>query len=252
MIATTTGGNNSGPAQPTQLGGATGGSTATPAQTGPAGASLQQLLQQLQSMQQQQNPNAIQPSYVQTPTVSDPNATNPQYGVSQVLQGFAPQAAASTNALNNTLASMGVTGGGAVDAQTALQGQLASSLAPTLGSVYSQYAGNSLQQALANAGNSLQGGEFNSGAYNSLQDLLAQFKQQGYLSQLGGIQGLYNNQLGGAQGIAQQGAQNFPIQQNDLSGLGTALGSVQPAAAPSPSAANWAPGTSWSVGDVPG
>lgn len=200
------------------------------------------------------------PAYVSSPTVAptyanDQTATNPAYGVGQVLQGFAPQSAASTNTLNDTLAAMGISGGGAANAQTALQGQLASSLAPTLGNVYTQYAGNSLQQALANqnAANTaslanqsttMAGNEYNAGAYNSLQQALMN-AAQGYQSQeaggvgslygdiLSGFGSLYGEGLSGENALAGIGANAYPVYgtsgYGDLgTGLGSYLGGLNP------------------------
>lgn len=204
----------------------------------------------------------LQPAYAQVPQgqvtyANDQFATDPRFAVSQILQGFAPQAARATGALNDQLAAMGVSGGGAVDAQTGLQSQLAGALAPALGQAYSQYAGNSLAQTLQNAaaanqmtgmnvGNTLQGNEFNAGSYNSMQALLAQLLEEEYGIQAGaqtglteaglsGQTGINQGFLGNAGGLAQQRAGNFPIYKApDFSSLGAQLGSVAPKVPPPP------------------
>jgi hypothetical protein len=217
----------------------------------------------------------LQTAYVGQPTINpiyanNGMATDPRYGIAQVLRGFAPQSAAATSNLNNTLAAMGISGGGAVDSQTALQGQLAASLAPQLAQTYGHYADNSLQQTLANAGwgnqaagqnaaNYLQGSEFNAGAYNSMQMQLAQMLEQEYGLQAGSLTNLISQGLAGQTGVNQgalgnagslagQQAQNFPVYRApDMSGLGTALGNAAgtmlPQAPPVPISGGGAPGT---------
>lgn len=211
----------------------------------------------------------LQPAYAGVPQgqvtyANDPYATDPRFAVSQILQGFAPQAARATGSLNDTLASMGVSGGGAVDAQTGLQSQLAAALAPSLGQAYTQYAGNSLAQTLQNASaanamtgmnvnNTLQGNEFNAGSYNSMQALLAQLLEEEYQTQAGaqtgiteaglsGQTGINQGFLGNSGGLAQQQQQNFPVYQPpNFSGLGAALGAYKPPAVPAPTPPPYVP-----------
>lgn len=187
------------------------------------------------------NPNnPMQPFYLQNPTMGQATYSNvdtsPAAAIAQILQGFAPQAARSTNALNNTLAAMGVVGGGAADAQTMLQGNLASSLAPTLASAIQGSQGMSLQQALsnANASNAMtsqnlqnlnQQQAFNVNAANNAQSQLAQALLGAWgqefgafnntnLAGLGGIQSTLGQGLSGANSLASQQANNFPVYQS--------------------------------------
>lgn len=159
------------------------------------------------------------PAYVQGPS--------PDFGVASVLNSFAPQAAMSTNALNNELAAAGITGGGAVDAQTALQDQLARSISPALAQVYGQYAGDTLQ---AN--------EFNAGNYNSLQQMLLQLAQGQYMQQGAQTASLYGGALGNAGQLGAIGANQYPVYSGpNTSGLGAALagfGGQATPAAPNP------------------
>lgn len=203
---------------------------------------------------QQQNP--MQPFYMPNPTMgqatygtaAQSNANvSPQAAIQQILTGFAPQAAQSTNALNNTLAAMGIVGGGATDAQTALQGQLAAALAPTLASSIQNSQGMGLQQALSNAGFQQQTGLANQQASNGMtsENLQNLISQQGYntsaanqaqqnlaqallgawgqqfgafnqtnLAGLGGTQSLLGQGLGNAGSLAGQEANNFPVYQS--------------------------------------
>lgn len=127
---------------------------------------------------------------------------SPQTTLQMILQGFAPQAQSSTNALNNQLAAMGIQGGGALDAQTALQRQLASGIAPSLGQAVQSAQGMGLQQALANAGFANQAGsELAQMLYGGWGQGLQQF---GALNQQG---------LGTAGSLAGQEANNYQVYQ---------------------------------------
>lgn len=79
-------------------------------------------------------------------------ALGPQQTLAQIMAGFQPQARQSTAALNDTLAASGIVGGGAQGAQQLLQGQLASSLAPTLANAIQTSQGNVLGAEETNMG----------------------------------------------------------------------------------------------------
>jgi hypothetical protein len=156
------------------------------------------------TQQQQQNPNQPNPAqnpYAPTNTgqtgsgaaLTQPSYVNlgqfsPQQTLQYLQQGFAPQDASATNNLNSTLADFGINGGQAVGAMSELQAQLAGAQAPTLA--------NAIEGSQANL---LQGGEFNSGAFNNAQ-------QQQLQDQLG----LYGMNLGDVASIigSGQGAGN--------------------------------------------
>lgn len=230
---------------------------------------------QAQAPQAQAHPaaaNPLQPTYMPTaPTVNATmgqaaqsnaptqlnqglvNSLGPQATIQQIMQGFAPQAAQSTAALNNTLAAMGIVGGGAQDAQTMLQGQLASSLAPTLANAIQNSQGNQLnagefgvnnglQQSMNNAGmqqqqtlanqsasnqanlyngtNDFNTNQYNATAANNSGNELANYMMQAYSMPFGAYNNINSMGLGGASSLAQQNAQNFPVyQSNNLMNL---------------------------------
>lgn len=217
---------------------------------GVAGPQVQQQAQAAQQATPQNNPqpnatqnmpsgtyNPLQPSYAPAPpqgqaTLSGANV-DPSATIQQILAGFMPQARQSTSALNNQLAAAGIVGGGAQDAQQQLQGQLASSLGPTLANAIQTSQGMGLQQSLANAAASnqmtgqnlqdwMQTNLFNAGASNQAGNTLAQMLQQGWSMPLQGMIGLESGGLGAAGGLAGQEAQNFavPQSQSPLSFLG--------------------------------
>jgi hypothetical protein len=165
-------------------------------------------------------------------------ALSPQSTIQQILAGFAPQAAQSTDALNNSLAAAGIVGGPANVAQTELQGQLAGSLAPTLAQAIqgSQQnvlgaqefqSGQGLQQALANAqlgeqtglanqaagnqigefdiGNQIGANQFNANAANSMQSQLAQMLYGGWGQELGQFGNLNSQELQDMAGLYGEG-----------------------------------------------
>lgn len=176
----------------------------------------------------------FQPGYLPTP----PQAQGTYYGgtsdpsqvIQQILQGFAPMAASSENALNSTLAASGLAGGPNVGAQTELQAQLASALAPSLANAIQFSQGQQQQAGLANTATA------NQFTLQNLMDLLNtqgqntntfnQFQQQG----LGLAASPYQQMQGQAGNLALGSAQNFPIQQGasqGFSGLMGALGGMQ-------------------------
>lgn len=216
-------------------------------------------------VQQQRPPqppsNPLQPTYQGAPTWLNPSYTSgaqssyntnlpagaiaalsPQATIQQILQGFAPQSAQATTALNNSLAASGIVGGPAATAQSELQGQLAASLAPTLANAIQTSQGNvlgaqefqsgqGLQQALANAqlgeqtglanqsaanqmgefnvGNQIGANQFNATQANQAGSQLAQMLYGGWGQQLGDFAGLNSQELGGLLGLEQGGLSNL-------------------------------------------
>lgn len=174
--------------------------------------------------------NTLQPTYMpQTPqgiasTLSNAqlNALGPQASIQQILQGFEPQARQSQSALNNQLAAAGIVGGGAEDATDLLQGQLASSLAPTLASTIQNSQGMQLSgmQGNQNAMNSMTGtnladimgtNQFNATAANQAKGQLAGYQNQDWSQQLAAYQSLLTSFMGGGAGVAQGIGSNFPV-----------------------------------------
>ena len=179
---------------------------------------------------------AMQPSYVSQPSTATPTTTNvnlsPQSTISQILQGFQPQAQASTSDLNSTLAAMGIVGGGAQQAQNLLQSNLASALAPTLASAIQNSQGLQLNQAQGNASaaNTMTGLNMqdqlttnlaNQSAANSMQSQLANYLMQGWSEPLSAYTQLQTGGLGAAGSIASGQAQDYPVYQPQ-----TLLGSI--------------------------
>jgi len=167
---------------------------------------------------------------------------SPDSTIQQILQGFAPQAAQSTDSLNNTLAAAGIVGGPAATAQTELQGQLSASLAPTLANAIQTAQGNvlgaqefqsgqGLQQALANAqlgeqtglanqqaanqigefniGNQIGANQFNAQAGNTAGNELAQMLYGGWGQELGQFGSLNSQELQNMFGLESQGLSNI-------------------------------------------
>ena len=174
------------------------------------------------------NQQALQPSYVSQPSMATPTTTSvnvsPQSTIQQILQGFQPQAQQSTSNLNSTLAAMGIVGGGAQQAQDALQGQLASSLAPTLAQAIQGSQGTQLNQAQTNAaaanqmtGLNLQDQMYtnfaNQNAANNMQSQLANYIMQGWSEPLSAYTQLQTGGLGAAGSIASGAAQDYPVYQ---------------------------------------
>lgn len=190
--------------------------------------------------------NPLQPSYLpRTPlgqatygraaTLSPQqiNALGPQQSINQVLAGFQPQARQAQGALNSQLAAMGIVGGGAQGATQDLQGQLASSLAPTLASTIQNSQGMQLgaeqgnQSALnamtglnVGAANQMTGTNLqnvmgtnlaNQQAANSARSALANYLMQAWQVPLQAQTGIYGSMLGGGAGLAGQEAQNFAV-----------------------------------------
>lgn len=143
----------------------------------------------------------------------------PQSTLSMIMQGYAPQARASTSALNNQLASMGIQGGSALDAQSALQSQLAAGLAPSLAQAVQGSQGMTLEQSLANMQ-----------AANQSKSALAQMLYGGWGQGLSQFGALNQAGLGTAGSLAGQEANNYQVyQQNPIFGqmlgaAGMALG----------------------------
>lgn len=217
-----------------------------------------------QQQQQQSQYNPLQPFYQSQPSwlnpsyaqgaqsgyntnlpswLSGPNGfLGPQQTIQQILQGFAPQAAQSTDALNNSLAAAGIVGGPALTAQSELQGQLASSLAPTLAQAIqgSQanvlgaqefQSGQGLQQALQNAQLAEQTGLANQGAANQIGmfDVGNQIGANQFNAQAGNTAGsqLANLLYGGwGQELGQFGNLNSQMLQNMFGLENTGLGGL--------------------------
>lgn len=210
----------------------------------------------------QKQPNPLQPSYLpgapqgaatvgrattgraSTLSPQQINALGPQATLQQILAGFQPQARQAQGALNSQLAGMGIVGGGAQGATQDLQGQLASSLAPTLASAIQNSQGMQLgaeqgnqnaqnamtglnvgatnQQTLANqgaqnqmtgmnVGNVMNTNLANQQAANAARSQLAQYMMQGWQTPLEAMSGLYSAGLSGGAGLAGQEAQNFAV-----------------------------------------
>lgn len=158
---------------------------------------------------------------------------SPQQSLQMILQGFQPAQQMQTNALNNSLAAAGIQGGGAIDAQTALQRNLAAGLAPSLANAVQGAQGMTLQQSQGNqaAANQMTGtnledwmrtNAFNAQAANQAGGTLANMLQQGWQTPLQLFGGLESGGLGAAGGLAGSEANNFPVyqQQSPLSFLG--------------------------------
>jgi len=171
-----------------------------------------------------QNSNPLQPNYINNvatgqAATTDVN-TSPQQTLAMIMQGFAPQAAQSTAALNNTLAAMGIVGGGAQDAQTLLQTNLAAALAGQLAPAVENSQGLSLQQAMGNAQGANSMTALNTGALNNANQYnatsansaglnLAQLMMQAYLGELGAVSGTNQEGLVGANQLASNESNNF-------------------------------------------
>ena len=147
-------------------------------------------------------------------------ALGPQSTLQQILAGFEPQARQAQDALNNSLAAAGIVGGGQIGATQALQGQLASSLAPTLANAIQTSQGNVLgaETGNQNALNAMTG--MNVGALNQ-QTLANQAAQN---AQTGQNVGAINTQT-----LANQGAQNAMTGMNVGNVMNTNLANQQAA-----------------------
>jgi hypothetical protein len=173
--------------------------------------------------------NPMQPVYMPSPPQGVAATSNinlsPNATIAKIMQGFLPQERQATNAMNNQLAAGGIVGGGAQGAQQLLQGQLSSSIAPTLANAIQGSQGMELQQALGNAGmtNSMNSqnlqdwmgtNQFNANAANDSRMALAQMLQNAWGTQAGGLSSILGQGLGGASGLAGSEANNFPVYQN--------------------------------------
>jgi len=183
--------------------------------------------------------NPLQPNYINNVATGQAATTNvntsPQQTLAMIMQGFAPQAAQSTAALNDTLAAMGIVGGGAQDAQTLLQSNLASALAGQLAPAVENSQALSLNQAQGNAqgANSMtalntgalnNANQYNATAANSSGQDLASLMMQAYLGQLGAVSGTNQEGLAGSNQLANDEANNFSYTPgtnylNDAAGL---------------------------------
>lgn len=200
-----------------------------------------------QTPAQQQAQSVIQPSYMPAPPTAQATQSaanvDPSTTLAMILQGFTPQAQSSNIALQNQLAAAGIQGGGALDATTALQRNLAAGLAPTLGQAVQSAQGMTLEQALANAAsqNQMTGLNVqdwmntnlaNMEAANQAKGQLGNYLMQGWLDPMSMFGGLNSQGLGGQQSLSQINAQNFPVyQQSPIWGMlgqaaGTAIGSM--------------------------
>jgi hypothetical protein len=174
-----------------------------------------------------------QPGYLGAPPTAQATTyggtSDPSQVIQQILQGFGPQVQSSQNALNSTLAESGLAGGPNVSAQEQLQGQLASGIAPSIANAIQFAQGQQQQAGLFNTGaenqftlqnlqNILGSNEYNTGQYNqSLQNMLGLFANP------------YQNMQQGSINLANQSANNFPIQQGAGAGasqFGQGLGSL--------------------------
>jgi len=175
--------------------------------------------------------NTLQAQYMpQTPmgkasTLSQQqiNALGPQATIAQILKGFQPQARQAQSALNNNLAAAGIVGGGAEGATDLLQGQLASSLAPTLAQAIQGSQGMQLgaetqnmnaqnQMTGQNLQDIMQTNALNQQAANQMRSQLAGYQMQGWQTPLQDYSSLLNAFMGG--GIGQGVANNFPVYGN--------------------------------------
>ena len=136
----------------------------------------------------------LQPSYINA------NQFGPKQSIQDILAGFEPQARMAQSDLNSQLAAAGIVGGGATGATQALQGQLTSSLAPTLASAIQNSQGMQLTADQANQ-------QAANAARSQLGSYLMQAWQVPYEAQAG----LASSALGGYGGLAGQEAQNFAV-----------------------------------------
>lgn len=102
----------------------------------------------------------------------------PQSTIDQINQGYAPVMQQQQRQLQQALAEAGVVGGAAVNAETNLGRNQTAAIAPTIASAIQNSQGNMLSAANTGAGLQQQTGQFNTGAQNSLQQLLAGLQQQ--------------------------------------------------------------------------
>jgi hypothetical protein len=158
-------------------------------------------------------PNPLQPTYAPT-TLSNVNLS-PHEQLAQIMKGFMPVQRQATSALNNTLAASGIVGQGGQGAQQLLQGQLASSIAPTLANAIQGAKGMQLQQSQGNAGLATNVNEFNAGSANNAGSLLAQLLQGGWNTQAGGLAGILGSAQAGGNQLASNESNNFGVQPNN-------------------------------------
>lgn len=104
------------------------------------------------------------------------NSLGSNQTIAALLQGFAPQAAQSTQNLNQTLANFGVTGGQNVAANTQLQAQLAAALSPSIASAIQNSQGNQLNAGEFGAGQTQQANLANQSTHLSQNNLNAQLQ----------------------------------------------------------------------------
>ena len=188
------------------------------------------------------------------------NALGPQQSIGQILNYAQPLFQRAQSSLNDQLAAAGMFGGPALNATSALNSNLMSSIGPMLAQAVQGSQSNQLQQALANAGFQQQAGGENLNALNAgnamnVQNLINQnmyntqaanagqnnlfnalfqnwqipFNAYSNINQAGlsGAQSLAGIGAGNAGNLSSIMAQTFPVQQPpDFSSLGGALGSL--------------------------
>jgi hypothetical protein len=138
--------------------------------------------------------NPLQPAYV------NPNQFGPGQTLKQIMAGFMPQARMAQSDLNSQLAAAGIVGGGATGATQALQGQLTSSLAPTLA--------NAIQTS---QGMQLGAEQGNQQATDASRSQLANYLMQAWQIPYEAQAGLAQSALGGYSGLAGENANNFAV-----------------------------------------
>lgn len=176
-----------------------------------------------------QTMNPAQPVYAPAPPQGQATLSQvqlgPQHTIQEILKGFMPVQRQANSMLQNNLAASGIVGGGGQGASNLLQGQLASSIAPTLANAIQGSQSNQLQQALGNAGMSNQMTNtnlqdwmntnfFNSSAANQARQQLAQQLFGGWNTQAQGLAGILGQGMGGFSNLAGNESNNFPISGN--------------------------------------
>lgn len=134
------------------------------------------------------------------PTYINANQFGPQSTIKEILAGFEPQARMAQSDLNSQLAAAGIVGGGATGATQALQGQLTSSLAPTLASAIQ-----------GSQGLQLTADQSNQAAANNARSQLANYLMQAWQTPYEATAGLASSALSGFGGLSQEEAENFAV-----------------------------------------
>ena len=232
-----------------------------PQQAAAPGGSLSNILASLGVS----NVSPLQPTYLNNPPIVNPatlggnflSQFSPDQSISQILNYAMPLFQKSQTGLNDQLAAMGMEGGPALNAQSALSQNLMSALGPMLSQAVQQSQGNMLnagefnanalnQGNYFNAQNIIGANQYNTGAYNNAQNNLWNALMQGWSAPFNAYQGINLAGLSGAQSLAGMGLSNagqlgnsiastFPVNtSNPFGGLGSALGGLF-AQAPQPS-----------------